>query len=405
MMDCDTTGIEPDIALVKYKLLAGGGMLKIVNNTVTMALEKLGYTPDQIKKIINQIERDDTIETAADLKPEHLPVFDCAFKPAQGRRSIHYLAHIKMIAAAQPFISGAISKTVNMPHESTANEIKAAYMTGWKLGLKALAIYRDGSKRSQPLSTKKNAQAKQAKQKETQDTPDELNGELERRPQRIRLPETRRSITHKFDVAGHEGYLTVGLYEDGTPGELFITMAKEGSTVGGLMDAFGNCISMSLQYGVPLGTLVSKFSHARFEPAGMTSNRDIPIAKSLIDYIARWLGMTFLPGYREANAPKRPDSTPAPSVPLWPNNTGDDETSPHQKDKLSNMSNRISELIDIVNKPAIETTDRTEIIRSFNRQFTHFQSDAPVCDACGSITVRNGNCYRCFNCGASMGCS
>jgi len=399
MMDCDTTGIEPDIALVKYKLLAGGGMLKIVNNTVTMALEKLGYTPDQIKKIVTQIERDDTIETAADLKPEHLPVFDCAFKPAQGRRSIHYLAHIKMISAAQPFISGAISKTVNMPHESTAGEIKAAYMTGWKLGLKALAIYRDGSKRSQPLSTKK------TKQKETHDSPDELNGTLERRPQRIRLPETRRSITHKFDVAGHEGYLTVGLYEDGTPGELFITMAKEGSTVGGLMDAFGTCISMSLQYGVPLSTLVSKFSHARFEPAGMTSNRDIPIAKSLIDYIARWLGMTFLPGYREANAPKRPDSTPAPSVPLWPDNAGDDETSPHQKDKLSNMSNRISELIDIVNKPTMETTDRTKTIQSFNRQFTHFQSDAPVCDACGSITVRNGNCYRCFNCGASMGCS
>ncbi|MBN1766036.1 MAG: vitamin B12-dependent ribonucleotide reductase [Sedimentisphaerales bacterium] len=416
MMDCDTTGIEPDIALVKYKLLAGGGMLKIVNNTVTMALEKLGYNPEQILRIINHIEQEDTIETAEDIKPEHLAVFDCAFKAANGKRSIHYMAHIKMMASVQPFISGAISKTVNMPHESTTDEIEAAYMTGWKMGLKALAIYRDGSKRSQPLSTKKHNPGRQAGPEQKNAEPaeeenDPNNDRIERRPQRIRLPQTRRSITHKFDVAGHEGYLTVGLYEDGSPGELFITMAKEGSTVGGLMDAYGTCISMALQYGVPLSTLVDKFSHARFEPAGMTSNRDIPFAKSLIDYIARWLGMTFLPGYREANAPKRPGgngSSPTPQT-MWPRNGGKEKNAAETKETLSNMSNRISELIDMVNKPASEPAgtaeNQRETMRAFNRQFTHFQSDAPVCDACGSITVRNGNCYRCHNCGASMGCS
>jgi len=417
MMDCDTTGIEPDIALVKYKLLAGGGMLKIVNNTVKMALEKMGYDPNQIRAIVNAIEQEDTIENAPELKPEHLAVFDCAFKPAKGKRSIHYLAHIKMMAAAQPFLSGAISKTVNMPHESTVDNIESVYMTGWKLGLKAVAIYRDGSKRSQPLNTKKQnpAAAQQpAKETETESTKNEQedDGTLKRRPQRIRLPQTRRSITHKFDVAGHEGYLTVGLYEDGSPGELFITMAKEGSTVGGLMDAYGTCISMSLQYGVPLSTLVSKFSHARFEPAGMTSNRDIPFAKSLIDYIARWLGMTFLPGYREANAPKRPSedknassetaANPAPTNTSG-SETGDSRT--EQKEKLTGIGNRLEALIDMVNKPSLAAVDRTVVMDRFNSQFTHFQADAPVCDSCGSITVRNGNCYRCFNCGASMGCS
>jgi len=288
----------------------------------------------------------------------------------------------------------------------------------WKQGLKALAIYRDGSKRSQPLSTTKNSDAEKADsvaQTESNDSAKAVadnNGTIERRPQRIRLPQTRRSITHKFDVAGHEGYLTVGLYEDGTPGELFITMAKEGSTVGGLMDAFGTCISMALQYGVPLETLVDKFSHARFEPSGMSSNRDIPIAKSLIDYIARWLGMTFLPGYREANAPKRGGAKPEPVKPLWPKNGNADQntnTKTNKKEKLGHISNRIGELIDIVQQSGPETDSQTENrgqqIQTFNRQFTHFQSDAPVCDVCGSITVRNGNCYRCHNCGASHGCS
>ncbi|MBN2210456.1 MAG: vitamin B12-dependent ribonucleotide reductase [Sedimentisphaerales bacterium] len=407
MMDCDTTGVEPDIALVKYKLLAGGGMLKIVNRTVTMALEKLGYTPEQIRRITEQIEQDDTIETAADIKTEHLPVFDCAFKPAKGKRSIHHLAHLRMMAAVQPFISGAISKTVNMPKESTVHDIAEAYRAGWRLGLKAVAIYRDGSKRSQPLNLKKDTK----KEASTSDTDkSDTTNVLERRPQRIRLPQTRNSITHKFDVAGHEGYLTVGLYEDGQPGELFITMAKEGSTVGGLMDGFGTCISMALQYGVPLATLVEKFSHSRFEPAGMTTNRDIPFAKSLIDYIARWLGMTFLPGYREANSPRRTEAakkdvvvnTAAPRVerPGLPGKSNDSHA------KLKGISNQINTLMERVNNPVpTPTGPRGEQMATFNSQFTHFQEDAPVCDACGSITVRNGNCYRCHNCGNSMGCS
>ena len=258
MMDCDTTGIEPDIALVKYKLLAGGGMLKIVNKTVPMALERLGYNAEEIKAICDTIDADDTIETSKKLNPEHLPIFDCAFKPRHGKRFIHYLAHLKMMAAVQPFISGAISKTINMPKNSTQEEVASAYMEGWKLGLKAVAIYRDGSKRIQPVNTKKQGsdKAKIATEEPAQ-----------ARPFRRRLAETRRSITHKFSVVGHEGYLTVGLYEDGQPGELFITMAKEGSTVGGLMDVIGTCTSMSLQYGVPLITLVDKFRHARFEPA------------------------------------------------------------------------------------------------------------------------------------------
>jgi len=296
MMDCDTTGIEPDIALVKYKLLAGGGMLKLVNKTVPMALERLGYGANEIKSIFDYIDKHETIEGAEKLNPDHLPVFDCAFKPREGKRCIRYMAHLKMMAAVQPFISGAISKTINMPRESATEDIAAAYMEGWKLGLKSVAIYRDGSKRLQPVSTQKH---KDAKAKAAAEAP------AAARPFRRRLPDTRQSITHKFSVAGHEGYLTVGLYEDGQPGELFITMAKEGSTVGGLMDVIGTCTSMALQYGVPLITLVDKFRHARFEPSGMTSNRDIPFAKSLIDYIFCWLGCQFIPGYVDKNTPNR----------------------------------------------------------------------------------------------------
>ncbi|MCE5268187.1 MAG: vitamin B12-dependent ribonucleotide reductase, partial [Planctomycetaceae bacterium] len=287
MMDCDTTGIEPDIALVKYKQLAGGGTLKIVNQTVPLALRTLGYTDEQVEAIIAHIDAQDTIEGAPELKPEHLPVFDCAFPPRNGRRSISWRAHIQMMSAAQPFISGAISKTVNMPRESTPEDVADAYMEGWRLGLKALAIYRDGSKEIQPLSTKQKA-AKAAEK-------------LLAAPRRERLPDTRASITHKFNISGHEGYITVGLYPDGRPGELFITMAKEGSTIGGLMDCFGTAVSMSLQYGVPLEVYVNKFSHTRFEPWGNTKNPDIRIAKSLVDYIFRWLGITFLPGFREAS--------------------------------------------------------------------------------------------------------
>ncbi|MFC1677464.1 vitamin B12-dependent ribonucleotide reductase [Planctomycetota bacterium] len=420
MMDCDTTGIEPDIALVKYKLLAGGGMLKLINKTVPMALERLGYSLDEIKEICDYIDKNETIEGAKQLSNDHLAVFDCAFKPRDGKRFIHYQAHLKMMAAVQPFISGAISKTINMPKESTTEEIAKAYIEGWKLGLKAVAIYRDGSKMLQPVSTKKhkNMDAKSNEPK------------MPARPFRRRLADTRHSLTHKFSVAGHEGYLTVGLYEDGQPGELFITMAKEGSTVGGLMDVIGTCTSMALQYGVPLITLVDKFRHARFEPSGMTSNRDIPFAKSLIDYIFCWLGCQFIPGYAERNTPNRTATTPpnktvttakelvkktkdlAQKIAEVKSETKDKPKLPikhitvSSKKKLNIAANRIK---DMVGSAIAETTGNmkkeTTVMQEFNAQFQHFQDDAPACDICGAITVRNGTCYKCFNCGNSMGCS
>ena len=282
MMDCDTTGVEPDIALVKYKKLVGGGLLKIVNNTVPRALKRLGYDVKQIQEIVEYIDEHETIEGAPHIKDEDLAVFDCAFKPANGSRSIHYIGHVKMMGAVQPFVSGAISKTINMPTDVTVDEIMQAYTESWKLGLKAVAVYRDGSKRTQPLNTSK--EEKKAAAAEAKET----------RPFRRKLPDERRSITHKFDIAGHEGYITAGMYEDAQPGEIFITMSKEGSTISGLMDSFATAISMALQYGVPLRVLVDKFSHMRFEPSGFTKNPDIPIAKSIMDYIFRWLASKFL---------------------------------------------------------------------------------------------------------------
>ena len=419
MMDCDTTGVEPDIALVKYKLLAGGGMLKLVNKTVSMALEQLGYSVEDIQEIRDYIDKNETIEGADKLDESHEPIFDCAFQPRNGKRYIPYMAHIKMMAAVQPFISGAISKTINMRKESTNEEITEAYMEGWKLGLKAVAIYRDGSKLLQPVSTKKHEDAKTKQQ------------QAPAKPFRKRLPDTRKSITHKFSVAGHEGYLTVGLYEDGQPGELFITMAKEGSTIGGLMDTIGTCTSMALQYGVPLITLVDKFRYARFEPAGMTSNRDIPFAKSLIDYIFCWLGCQFIPGYAEKNTPNRDyeqkpkdnkDSTTAKQIvkktkdlaskiakakqqaPKDKTESGDNgkqsKTEPSAGKRIP--ANRIRE---VVGSAITESGKQGKVMQEFNSQFEHFQDDAPVCDVCGAITVRNGTCYRCYNCGNSMGCS
>src|SRR4051794_33684200 len=280
MMDCDTTGVEPDIALVKYKKLVGGGLMKIVNQTVPMALAKLGYSPQQVKEVVEYIDENETIEGAPHIKDKDLPVFDCAFKPARGVRSIHYMGHIRMMGAVQPFLSGAISKTVNVPKEATVEEIMQAYIQSWKLGAKAISIYRDGSKRTQPLNTSR----------------DKTAGELAAAvagPTR-RLPDERNAITHKFDIAGHEGYITVGLFEDGTPGELFLVMAKEGSTISGFADAFAQAISYALQYGVPLQALVDKFSHVRFEPSGMSRNPEIRFAKSIVDYIFRWLATKFL---------------------------------------------------------------------------------------------------------------
>ena len=413
MMDCDTTGIEPDIALVKYKQLAGGGMLKIVNQTVPLALKNLGYDQPKIESILAYIDQQDTIEGADDLQPEHLPVFDCAFTPLNGTRSIAWQAHVTMMAAAQPFLSGAISKTVNMPRETKPEEIAQAYIDGWKLGLKALAIYRDGSKESQPLNT--SSETDQQKAKEAA-----LN-----KPRRERLPDTRQSITHKFSVSGHEGYITVGLFEDGRPGELFITMAKEGSTIGGLMDAFGTSVSMSLQYGVPLEDYVRKFSHMRFEPQGYTKNPDIRIAKSIIDYIFRWLGITFLPGYREATLGELPKEEPGggeddltETGPVDKRSGGQEGamepgTEAERKSSGGELKSEIQNGNGHANGYSAKLLARAGVLvkpddpasGERNNQFASFQVDAPCCDNCGSITVRSGNCYLCYNCATSMGCS
>jgi ribonucleoside-diphosphate reductase alpha chain len=380
MMDCDTTGVEPDIALVKYKKLVGGGMIKIVNQTVPLALKRLGYERDEIQAIIEYVDERGTIEGAPGLKDEHLPVFDCAFKPENGQRSIHWMGHLKMLAATQPFISGAISKTINMPEAATVDDIASAYLEGWKLGLKAVAIYRDGSKRSQPLSTKR----------------DEVKATLrpeERRAVRVKLPDERQAVTHKFSVAEHEGYITVGLYENGQPGEIFLTMAKQGSTVSGLVDAFATVVSIALQYGVPLATLVDKLSHTRFEPAGLTKNPEIPFAKSITDYISRWLASRFLsredkvaagvilrdPSPDEAPAEETPTAAGAPSV-----ETANGHAGGHPHGHANGHG-----------QPASETSQP---------QIT-FISDSPSCHECGAIMVRNGSCYKCLNCGSTSGCS
>ena len=410
LMDCDTTGIEPDIALVKYKQLAGGGMMKIVNQTVPLALRTLGCDQPEIESILAYIDKEDTIEGAAELKEEHLPVFDCAFTPRNGARSIRWQAHVQMMAAAQPFISGAISKTVNMPRDTTVEDIAGAYMDGWRLGIKALAIYRDGSKESQPLSTSTEADKEAAKQTAA--------------PRRERLPDTRNSITHKFNVAGHEGYITVGLYEDGRPGEVFLTMAKEGSTIGGIMDCFGTAVSMSLQYGVPLEAYVNKFSHVRFEPMGHTKNPDIRIAKSIIDYIFRWLGIMFLPGYREANMGSVPESGSGGGESAGGEGAGGPNSGPGSTTKNGSTKQpsigSVGGVHPVGNGVAAESgvalleragvamkpeTSQEGGFGSRAEQFASFQTDAPACDNCGAITVRNGNCYLCHNCGNSMGCS
>jgi ribonucleoside-diphosphate reductase alpha chain len=402
MMDCDTTGIEPDIALVKYKQLAGGGMLKIVNGSVPLGLLNLGYTPEQVQEIEKYIDQKDTIEGAPHIKDEHLPVFDCAFTPANGTRSIRWQAHVEMMAAAQPFLSGAISKTVNMPSDTTVKDIADAYYWGWQLGLKAVAIYRDGSKQSQPLSTK--SEAKKAEEAQAA----KVVEKVVYKPRRERLPDTRNSVTHKFSIAGHEGYINVGLYPDGRPGEVFITMAKEGSTIGGLMDSFGTAISLSLQYGVPLEVLVNKFSHTRFEPNGHTTNPDIRIAKSVVDYIFRWMGLTFMAGYREEQKAKadlisgsESKETSKPVVVAAPVAAAV-KTEPIRSEPVRTEAKFVSHE-DKTPSWSISSTSLREDSRT--EQFSRFQSDAPACDNCGSVTVRNGNCYLCHNCGNSLGCS
>jgi ribonucleoside-diphosphate reductase alpha chain len=498
MMDCDTTGIEPDLALVKYKKLVGGGMIKIVNNTVPAALFKLGYNNDQVNAIVSYIDATGTIEGAPGIKPEHLAVFDCSFKPAKGTRSIHYMGHIKMMSAAQPFLSGAISKTVNLPHEATVEDVAEAYAESWRQGIKAVAIYRDGSKGTQPLNTsmdtkrepsaldaagtrilaqlaaghaaaeadvktletkigeKLEVTAKQviaaaaAFQKALDEIANAVAGPALKsglafepaqqptqdpnappRAVRHRLPEERASITHKFSIAGHEGYITVGLYPTGQPGEIFIKMAKEGSTVSGLMDAFATSISLALQHGVPLRVLCEKFAHTRFEPSGWTGNEQIGYAKSLMDYIFRWLNLRFLSGEQltlfAGLAPQAPQLPASPTL-IPEQEPEEGAMSQSQLDRLAAEVARklasgqgmgstsapgggIAPEIQASSSVAANPThgpamqDRGIYHTADAMREMYDMGDAPSCGTCGAIMVRNGSCYRCMSCGSTSGCS
>ena len=361
MMDCDTTGVEPDLALVKFKKLVGGGMMKIVNNTVPAALKKLDYSDEEIGAITKYIDDNGMIEGAPFVKPEHLPVFDCAFRPQRGTRCIHYMGHVKMMSAVQPFISGAISKTVNVPENITVDQIVDLYMQAWRMGVKAIAIYRDNSKKTQPLSASTGKKSKPPSEKAT-----EASGF---KPVRRKLPSVRKAITHKFSIAGHEGYITVGMYNDGQPGEIFLVMAKEGSAISGLMDSFATAISLALQYGVPLKVLIDKFSHVRFEPSGHTGNPAVPFAKSIVDYIFRWLASKFLTAEEQHHA------------------------GVHVTEKTTSTKADTSEINHDASAPLND-------IKSM-----YALDDAPSCAACGSIMVRNGSCYKCMNCGETSGCS
>ena len=389
MMDCDTTGVEPDLALIKYKKLVGGGMIKIVNNTVPSALFKLGYTHEEADQIVSYIDATGTIEGAPNIKDEHLAVFDCSFKPAKGTRSIHYMGHLRMMAATQPFISGAISKTVNLPNNASVEDIMEAYIQAWKLGIKAVAVYRDGCKQSQPLSAAGTSTALSKKEdavaggsaRATQAAAleEDLNGPP--RAVRHKLKEERMSVTHKFNIGGHEGYIIVGLYPSGEPGEIFIKMAKEGSTVSGLMDSFALAVSIALQHGVPLKLFCEKFAHTRFEPSGWSNNPDIGFAKSIMDYIFRWLQMRFLTGQQQFLFENlRPRSAPAPTV----EGTAEAGTvAPVAENDMRtgsvHVADALSSVVDL--------------------------GDAPSCSFCGAIMTRNGSCYRCMSCGSTSGCS
>jgi ribonucleoside-diphosphate reductase alpha chain len=480
MMDCDTTGIEPDLALVKYKKLVGGGMIKIVNNTVPEALFKLGYSSDEVDAIVSYIDATGTIEGAPGVRPEHLAVFDCSFKPAKGTRSIHYMGHIKMMAATQPFLSGAISKTVNLPHEATVEDVAEAYAESWRQGIKAVAIYRDGSKGTQPLNVSMDAKrepspldaagtrilaqlaagqpaadsdvktleakagerlevtarqvvlaaaafqhaldeiAKAAAQPLLQpaaaeEAAQDLNGPP--RAIRHRLPNERASVTHKFSIAGHEGYITVGLYPNGQVGEIFIKMAKEGSTVSGLMDAFATSISLALQHGVPLKVLCEKFAHTRFEPSGWTGNEQIGYAKSLMDYIFRWLNLRFLSGTQltlfAGLTPQAPQLPASPS--LLPESEPEHE--PFTQGNLARLAEEVarrlnqaaglaaglSESSSASHGPQLDDRGLYHAADAMREMYE--MGDAPSCSTCGAIMVRNGSCYRCMSCGSTSGCS
>jgi ribonucleoside-diphosphate reductase alpha chain len=508
MMDCDTTGIEPDLALVKYKKLVGGGMIKIVNNTVPAALFKLGYSNDEVNAIVSYIDATGTIEGAPGIRPEHLPVFDCSFKPAKGTRSIHYMGHIKMMAATQPFLSGAISKTVNLPHEATVDDIAEAYLESWRRGIKAVAIYRDGSKGVQPLNTSADAKTEAKKEPTAADlaaarvlsqlasahaaaeadlkalsgsekvevparqlaaaaqafqnaleeiakaeaipviraaaavqpvsNPDQQDPNGPPRAVRHRLTEERASITHKFSIAGHEGYVTVGLYPNGQPGEIFIKMAKEGSTVSGLMDCFATSVSLALQHGVPLKILCEKFAHTRFEPSGWTGNEQIGFAKSLMDYIFRWLHLRFLSGQQLALfaglAPSAPQLPSSPSI----LETGEaEQKQAASNEQLSRLAEEVARRLNKVSgqpggsgsggggiapEKQVSQASSSSASKSYAPQMPELKDrgiyhaadamrdmyemgDAPSCSTCGAIMVRNGSCYRCMSCGSTSGCS
>jgi ribonucleoside-diphosphate reductase alpha chain len=492
MMDCDTTGIEPDLALVKYKKLVGGGMIKIVNNTVPSALFKLGYSNDEVNAIVSYIDATGTIEGAPGIKPEHLSVFDCSFKPAKGTRSIQYMGHVKMMSAAQPFLSGAISKTVNLPHEATVEDVAEAYAESWRRGIKAVAIYRDGSKGTQPLNTSMDAkrepsaldaaagrvlasmaaqqpaaeadlkalEAKSAEKVEVtarqmaaaaaavQKVLDEIaqaaatplleaapveasqeTQDLNAPPRAIRhrLQEERASLTHKFSIAGHEGYITVGLYPNGQPGEIFIRMAKEGSTVSGLMDAFATSVSLALQHGVPLKVLCEKFAHTRFEPSGWTGNAQIGYAKSLMDYMFRWLNLRFLSGEQlTLFAGLAPQAPQLPASPTMLHEGEPEEDVPASQHHLARLAEEVARRLSQVSAhpagggiaPEAEswkTTGATGETPSLQDRGIYHASDAmrdmyemgdaPSCSTCGAIMVRNGSCYRCMSCGSTSGCS
>jgi len=398
LMDCDTTGVEPDIALVKYKWLVGGGLMKIVNQTVPAALTQLGYGEDEREAILKHIDEQDTIEGAPHLKEEHLPVFDCAFKPAKGERPIHYMGHVRMMAAVQPFLSGAISKTVNMPSNATVEDVEEVYIEGWKMGLKAIAIYRDGCKRAQALTTSMDSDQsdRDSGDRKTKNIGDQSpKQKTEWVPLRKRLPDERRSLTHKFSVANHEGYLTVGLYDDSKPGELFIRMAKGGSVISGIMDAFATSVSVGLQYGVPLNVLVNKFVHVRFEPSGFTPNPQIRMAKSIIDYIFKWLAIKFM----------EPEEQMVIGIHIEREtlaDRGDAETKeseyPHPTENAIE-DGREQQKMFVANVAVAEKTANS-LTATFDTT-----SDAPTCDTCGAIMVRNAACYKCMNCGNTSGCS
>jgi ribonucleoside-diphosphate reductase alpha chain len=375
MMDCDTTGIEPDLALVKHKKLVGGGLIKIVNNTVPEALMKLGYTPEQSSEIVTHIDKQGTVEGAPYLKSEHLPVFDCSLAPAGGGRSITWTGHVKMMAATQPFLSGAISKTINMPEESTIDDISQAYILSWKMGLKAVAIYRDNSKRSQPLSAagqKKEENKPELARSPQAAVPEPVQRELFGRREREKMPVERASVTHKFSVGGHEGYITVGMYEDNRPGEIFIKMSKEGSTLSGIMDGLALTISLGLQYGVPLKVFVDKLLNTRFEPSGITANPNIRFVSSVLDYIARWLGGRFIsPDYLKLN--------------------GEQAATVHAAAATA------------ASAEALRLSPPVTIPTSSKPRDAH--EGAPTCSECGMLMVPNGACYKCENCGSTSGCS